>query len=94
MIKEKEKKKEKKEREKKSSDAVNVPSSVIQSDYARVSGYLWTMSELLSAVIGLEITGENAAQTVLSENVNSRFLLHHGVERIISIHPFGMDVCP
>lgn len=36
----KRKKKEKKEREKKSSDAVNVPSSVIQSDYARVSGYL------------------------------------------------------
>lgn len=92
MIKEKEKKKEKKEREKKV--AMNVLSSVIQSDYARVSGYLWTMSELLSAVIGLEITGENAAQTVLSENVNSRFLLHHGVERIISIHPFGMDVCP
>lgn len=38
MIKEKEKKKEKKEREKKV--AMNVLSSVIQSDYARVSGYL------------------------------------------------------
>lgn len=45
----KKKKRERKEEKgkKKSGDAVNVFSSVIQSDYARVSGYLWTMSELL-----------------------------------------------
>lgn len=36
----KRKKKGEKRERKKSSDAVNVPSSVIQSDYARVSGYL------------------------------------------------------
>lgn len=45
--KKKKKGREKRKKEKKSGDAVNVFSSVIQSDYARVSGYLWTMSELL-----------------------------------------------
>lgn len=36
----KKKGREKRKKEKKSGDAVNVFSSVIQSDYARVSGYL------------------------------------------------------
>lgn len=38
--KKKKKGREKRKKEKKSGDAVNVFSSVIQSDYARVSGYL------------------------------------------------------